>query len=790
MNFAVTRESRRFLPLSVICVNDLPSRLLARVVALRAPILILYALLTPLAAWKAAHISSENGLERLIQPGDPDFIATRAFQKIFPDRPSVLLVFESPDPWSAASLARLDAAAQAIRAVPHVSAFSALDAARRAAGDEPRRLRALIEGTPFFRKQGLVGPDYLSLATDLDVRTPAERDAALDGIDRALESLQAGRVRKVGAPYAQRWIEEQSGRAATHYFPFFGGLIVVAALALYRSIRTLLAFLFTLAATVALAVAAGGLLGYRFTIVSVLVPLTILVTALASLVYLHSRFVEQPEGVPIREHQLAALRNKLLPVTASMAAAALGFAALYVSKIQPLRELGIWTAMGLVIAWIVAFTLFPALQLALRTPTRAPEPRARSAGIGAKAPPAAPGGDLYDRLTAGIPAFSSRHRGLLVGGALFVSLLGGVALFGIPGKLAPMTASVDTVTYIDPQLPLRQDLDWFREHVGDLNVAHVWVHLPKPIATGPDTLRALDALQRALEQQPRVLTVIGPTTFLRLRRYFAGQPEAIPEDAASLQRASEELEQLLMSEPSLRGYIDVASLGDLNLTVIFEQGDAQGYAQLEREAGESFTQILNNFPGMAGAEVKLVGEQRLQSKVGDSLVPTLAESFAITAALIFVVFLFVFRSGTARLMAMIPSLFAILATFLGMRIFGAPLNVATILIATTVLGTTETDQVHFFHHLNERSDAPLAEALAHSLRVSGRAMVFATAINAAGFFALSFSSFPPLRQFGLVTSAAFLLALLADFTALPAGLWIIDRFRRTPAARTAVARNA
>jgi len=126
---------------------------------------------------------------------------------------------------------------------------------------------------------------------------------------------------------------------------------------------------------------------------------------------------------------------------------------------------------------------------------------------------------------------------------------------------------------------------------------------------------------------------------------------------------------------------------------------------------------------------------------------------------------------------MIPSIFAILMTFLGMRIFGAPLNVATILIATTVLGTTETDQVHFFHHLHEREGAPLREALVHALRVSGHAMVFATCINAVGFLALAFSSFPPLRQFGLVTSAAFLLALLADFTALPAGLWLVDTWR-------------
>jgi predicted RND superfamily exporter protein len=135
-------------------------------------------------------------------------------------------------------------------------------------------------------------------------------------------------------------------------------------------------------------------------------------------------------------------------------------------------------------------------------------------------------------------------------------------------------------------------------------------------------------------------------------------------------------------------------------------------------------------------------------------------------------------------MAMIPSLFAILVTFLGMRLLGATLNVATILIATTVLGTTENDQIHFFHHLQERRAGDgLEGGLRHTLRVSGRAIVFATLINAAGFLGLAFSSFPPLRQFGVVTAAAFLLAMLADFTALPASLWMVRRERPGEAPR-------
>jgi hypothetical protein len=39
-----------------------------------------------------------------------------------------------------------------------------------------------------------------------------------------------------------------------------------------------------------------------------------------------------------------------------------------------------------------------------------------------------------------------------------------------------------------------------------------------------------------------------------------------------------------------------------------------------------------------------------------------------------------------------------------------------------------------------------------------------------------------MRQFGIVSSSAFVLALLADFTALPGALWILSRNKRKMAA--------
>jgi predicted RND superfamily exporter protein len=55
--------------------------------------------------------------------------------------------------------------------------------------------------------------------------------------------------------------------------------------------------------------------------------------------------------------------------------------------------------------------------------------------------------------------------------------------------------------------------------------------------------------------------------------------------------------------------------------------------------------------------------------------------------------------------------------------------------------------------------------------------VFATLINGVGFLALALSGLPPMRHFGLVTAGAFLLSAVADFTALPAALWIVTRTR-------------
>ena len=200
------------------------------------------------------------------------------------------------------------------------------------------------------------------------------------------------------------------------------------------------------------------------------------------------------------------------------------------------------------------------------------------------------------------------------------------------------------------------------------------------------------------------------------------------------------------------------------------------FASLDRRSADTGRSRSAENPALAELELKIVGLGPLHAKMAQSLVPTLVESFTLTVVIIFATFLVVFRSGSARLMAMIPSLFAILVMFLVMRLTGMQLNVATILIASTVLGTSENDQIHFFYHYQEagRRGASVQASLRHTLTVAGRAILFATLINAGGFLAFALSDMPPLRQFGVLAALAFVLSMIADFTALPAALWILS----------------
>jgi len=749
-----------------------PTGALARyfraVVAWRWLVVALYGLLLVPSVWYAVRVGQDNSLDRLIVPTDPDFLATRDFERVFGAGEFGILIAEADDPLAPAVIERFDAIERALTRVPRVQANSALSIYRRArAGftptpDQVAAFRQFLTGTALFRKQGLIGDHFLSIGLALDVQNGDQRRETLAALGRALAPFVASPapltgVHTLGLPFVNAYLDETQ-RAAWVYFLLFAAFVIVLNLSFYRSLRTLVAFLVTLAVCLAVSVGYIGVCGGAFTIVSPMVPMTILVTATSSLVYLQSRFVDRPAGRPVDEHQVFALCNKFVACTASIFATAVGFAALMVSDIRPIKEMGLWVAVGLVLAWVIIFTLFPALQTILRTPTREGE---------------RPASDRFVRVATWLPHASYRWRWPLVAASLALSAAGWVALFGGIG-VPPMRILTDPVEYMNHGSTLYRDIKRLGGMIPGLSITDVWLTGELGSMSEPEVLTGLDRFQQALEADPDVGAAVGPTTILRIMRYLGGQGDGWPTDPAELEQTAAQLEGLVGAEPMLSRFVQPHSLAQTHVTVISHSGEYEAFVRLGDAIRREWGAVAAANPALAKITLRTVGLAPLHAKMAQSLVPTLVESFALTVAIIFAAFLLVFRNGAARLMAMIPSIFAILVMFLVMRLTGMMLNIATILIASTVLGTSENDQIHFFYHFLEgRTDGTVEAALRHTLLVAGRAILFATIINAGGFLAFTLGELPPMRQFGLLAALAFTLSMIADFTALPAALWIL-----------------
>jgi predicted RND superfamily exporter protein len=753
--------------------GDRVSAFFAFVIARRWYVIACYAVLLVPSAYFAAKVRQDNSLDRLVTARDPDYVATRDFQRVFGAGEFALLLVEADAPLSPAVVGEVDRLERALRGIPHVSANSALSVFRRArAGFEPTpdqiaAFRQFVTGTDLFRKQGLVGDRSLAIGLVLDVHGNEERERTIAAIDQAIDRAvpdPAARqaVHTLGQPYVNAYLDDTL-RTAWRYFVMFGVFVIVLNLALYRSVRTLAAFLITLGVCVAVSVGYIGATGGMLTIVSPMVPMTILVTATATLVYIHSRFVERPAGAALEAHHVFALTNKFVACTASLFASAAGFGALMVSNIRPIREMGLWVALGMFFTWVIVFTLFPALQAVLRTPTE--QERATA-------------GAWLVRFASWLPRFTYRWRWPLVATALVLSALGIIALFGFPGVVARVPILTDPVEYMDPASPLYRDIRRLQPMIPGLSITQVWLKGPLGSVSEPATLTGLYHFQQALEADPDVGAAVDVTTVLRMMRYIGGAGDGWPNNREGVEQMAVDLEGLMATEPMLHGFVQPHRLAQTQVTVITRTAEYEGFQRLDASIRRHWQAAVAAHPVLREFELQTVGLNPLNAKMAQNLVPTLVESFALTMVVIFAAFLVVFRNGAARLMAMIPSIFAILVMFLIMRLCGMPLNIATILIASTVLGTSENDQIHFFYHfLEKRQDGTVEASLQHTLRIAGRAIVFATLINAGGFVALALADLPPIRQFGVLAALAFVLSMLADFTALPAALWILFRAR-------------
>jgi predicted RND superfamily exporter protein len=165
----------------------------------------------------------------------------------------------------------------------------------------------------------------------------------------------------------------------------------------------------------------------------------------------------------------------------------------------------------------------------------------------------------------------------------------------------------------------------------------------------------------------------------------------------------------------------------------------------------------------------------LTNKVNDMVFTSQKESMTLAYVLVFVLFAIQMSSITMGLLAMIPISLTIIMNFGIMGLTKISLNAATVTIASITVGTGIDYTIHYFTRFKKeyRKDFDKIKAGVRTSSTSGMAIIINSLAVILGFSTFVLSDIGMLRQFGILTTAAMIIAPTLTLTIFPILLSIL-----------------
>ncbi len=193
-------------------------------------------------------------------------------------------------------------------------------------------------------------------------------------------------------------------------------------------------------------------------------------------------------------------------------------------------------------------------------------------------------------------------------------------------------------------------------------------------------------------------------------------------------------------------------------------------ANLQRDAllKKIKSDLINKF-NLEPEQVKLSGMLVLYNNVLQSLFRSQILTLSMVFLAIFAMFLMLFRHWKLAAIGVIPTVVAA-GIILGlMGWFGIRLDIMTITIAAITIGIGVDNAIHYIHRFREELavDGDYWGAVKRCHASVGRAIYYTSITVTLGFSIMALSNFIPSIYFGVLTGLAMLVALIGNLTLLP-----------------------
>ncbi len=619
--------------------------------------------------------------------------------------------------------------------------------------EEPSRLKD--DSVRIYKQGDLVGQlfseDGKSLSLVIKHRQSIKKAAAdslIASVQTALHQLALTDAHVAGKARAQPVYLEMIQNEMTMFLSASLVLIVLFLSITYRALWAVLVPLLVVALAGIWVLGFMGFVQKPLDIMMVLLPTIIFVVGMSDVVHILTRYIEE---LRLGRNKIKALKTSFKEVGIATFLTSLttgvGFLALMTSTIRPIRDFGIYTALGVLIAYILAFTLLPSVLLFISKPHIVQDISRRR---------------RWQKFLGTCLSWTLRKQTwVLVISALIVAL----SYLGIQ-QLRINTFLIDDIPRSDP---MRADFIYFDEEFGGSRPFEMAIEVKDPDLTVLDytVLKEVEKVERFLKQDYGADQLISPLNLVRTT-YSAGK--GAPNGYNDFPENRQELRKLQ------RYFKNISRMPEMNRIISSDKtkarfsgrmGDIGSYLTIKKN------QQLKNFiearidPGIVSFRV--TGTSLLIDKNTEYLVENMVAGLAIAFGVVALIAGLMFRSFRMILITLIPNVIPLLMVAGIMGFLGITLKLTTSVIFTVAFGIAVDDTIHFISKFKMEIDKGRSKmyAIKRTYYSTGKAIVITTLILISGFLTLLLSSFGGTFYIGLFVGLTLLFALIVDLTLLP-----------------------
>jgi predicted RND superfamily exporter protein len=578
-----------------------------------------------------------------------------------------------------------------------------------------------------------------------------------DMMDVLSEYQNSYEFRIAGIPYFRNQYVNLLNAEIVMYISISSVLIIGLLWGLFGNLRGILIPIGIVWLTILLTVAVVVITGGYFEILSSTIAPILLCVGIADSVHLlskyqDSRFSGMATGPALRE-TIMILGTATLMTSITTA---IGFATLATSNVIPMKRFGIYTAAGVMIAFVITIFLLPTLLPYFKDPA------------GQKGPHNFVHDWLGEKL-AKIYSFVIVYYRPIVLSTLLLTIIFGVAATGIRvnGKIFDDVGPDQQVMKdsrffserISPQFPL--------EFIIDTGVSEG--------AFDPVLIQKLDEFENYLISIPEIERTTSLATLLKQVHQLMSPNE---NDDSGLPGSRELIAQYMV-------LVELSDADGVDRLVDFDYSTIRVATNIQDAGSYRVNQIREQIEPwiqehFSDQQVIITGTSILVADLTQNIVRSLGWSIALAFRFISLLMGVLFKDIRLVLISILPNVIPLIIAAGTMGFLGIDLKPSTAVIFTIAFGIAVDDSIHYLARLRIEitRTASLTEALSITTQRTGRAIVLTSVILIAGFGTLATSAFTSTMLMGALTSLTIITAFLADVFFLPALLyWVNPDFR-------------